>query len=117
MTEAKFAASGNVDDIVEMGAKSGVGTPGDIDLIRVEEGQNVAYELKNIDFTNMDSKIWENYQQKFGNQNAGLKEIVDNGIPVNGEVISSYKFIFREQPPTYVTDWFNQKNIPYDVFL
>lgn len=117
--EAEFAVSGNVDDIVEMGATTpkSVSTPGDIDLIRAEGSQNVAYELKNVDFANMDSDTWLMYQKKLGNQNTGLKNIVDNEIPVNGKVINNYKFMFREQPPTYVTDWLNEKTIPYDVFL
>ena len=117
--EAEFAASGNVDDIVEMGAKTpkSVSTPGDIDLIRAEGSQNVAYELKNVDFANMDSNIWTKYQTKLSNQNTGLKNIVDNEIPINGKVINNYKFMFREQPPTYVTDWLDGQSIPYDVFL
>lgn len=117
--EAEFAASGNVDDIVEMGATTSksVSTPGDIDLIRTEGSQNVAYELKNVDFANMDSDTWLMYQKKLGNQNAGLKKIVDNEIQISGEKIDSYKFMFREQTPTYVTDWLNEKTIPYDVFL
>ena len=94
-----------------------VSTPGDIDLIRAEGSQNVAYELKNVDFANMDSDTWLMYQKKLGNQNTELKNIVDNEIPVNGKVINNYKFMFREQPPTYVTDWLNEKTIPYDVFL
>lgn len=96
-----------------MSAKPRITPPGDIDGIVRENGQNVAYEVKNIDYTN-----WQGYRQKFGDQNAGLSSLVNSGQPIynGGPTIQDYKFMFRGEPPQDMQDWLNSKNIPWEYY-
>ena len=106
--EAEFAASGSVDDIVEMGMKSPVGgQPGDIDLIRMEGGQRIGYELKDKDFS-----TWaeDDFKRQIGNINSGFNNLVAEGT------IDDYKIVFRNQPPASKIAWLDSKGIPWDYF-
>ncbi len=101
--EVEYATSRSIDDIIEMGADSGIGQPGDIDLIMREGYKKVGYELKDIDYSD-----WTKYQNKFANQNVGLKKLVEK------ETIDDYTFMFKDKPPQDMINWLDSKNIPWD---
>ena len=103
--EVEYAASRSVDDIIEMGADSGVGQLGEIDLIMREGYKKVGYELKDRNFA-----TWDRFNEDIGNINAGFKELKQKGT------IDDYVIMFREKPPDLI-NWMNSKNIPWDYLI
>jgi hypothetical protein len=95
-----------------MGAKSNVvNKPGDIDLIRMEGGQKIGYELKDRDYDmwKIDGRIYTDLDDI----NKGFQKIIAEG----DLGISDYKIVFREEPPSDVQTWLNSRNIPWDYFV
>lgn len=75
-------------ELVELGKKPSNTHLGDIDVLMRENGELVAYEVKNHDF-----KDWpiEEFKRDIGQIDSGYKLI-------EGTQIDSYKFVFNEQP-------------------
>ena len=104
--EVEYAASRNIDDIIEMGAKPiGVSRPGDIDILMKEGGKKVGYELKDRNFAS-----WSNFKYDMGDISAGYRNMIKNGE------IDGYKIVFKEAPPINHQGWLNSKKIPWETW-
>lgn len=86
--------------MTKFGEKTGLGhgqRPSEIDAIAEEGGLIVGYEFKDYDSSTWG---WMDYKNNFGQINAGLKKLSQEG-----KIINSYKFVFKEKPPLEVINW------------